>query len=70
MRTRLSETDMRKLELQDAQKTAYEPVAHLNRKDRRTSLGRVMVAEAQAKALKTENEILRAALDVYESNNQ
>jgi hypothetical protein len=56
---RFSEADMRRLELDDVRNNAYAPIAHMSRAERRTARGRQLVAEAEARALRAEIEILR-----------
>jgi hypothetical protein len=53
---------MRKAEREFAREQAYAGVAHLNRKERRTAHGRLLVAQAEAAALRAENEILKRQL--------
>lgn len=48
--------------LQMARESAFEPIAHMNREARRTANGRRLVAEAEARALRAENEVLRNVL--------
>lgn len=62
MRTR-SESATHEARMQEARYTAYEPIAHLNRKDRRTARGKQLVAEAETRALKAENDLLRERLE-------
>jgi hypothetical protein len=50
--------------IQQSRDTAFEQVYQMNRKERRTAKGRQIVAEAEAEALRKENEILRAELEL------
>jgi hypothetical protein len=49
--------------VQWARDDAMQPVANMNRAERRAARGRVKVAEAKAKAVEAENQVLREALD-------
>ncbi len=54
---------MRDRRLQDRKETAYGwEVPEMNRKERRTARGRVLVAEAEARSLQAENEFLKEEL--------
>lgn len=59
-----SEAEIREHERAFAREQAYSGVAHLNRKERRTAHGRMLMAQAEAAALRAENEILKRQLAV------
>lgn len=58
-----SEAEMRERDRAHAREQAYAGVAHLNRKERRTAHGRMLVAQAEAAALRAENEILKRQVE-------
>ena len=51
------------MHIESARQIAYEPVAHLNRADRRTAAGRVKMVEA-------ENRFLKAKLAILEEHKE
>lgn len=63
MRCGPSEEQMRERDRAYAREQAYESVAHLNRKERRTAHGRMLVAQAEAAAFLAENEVLKRQLE-------
>lgn len=59
----LSEQEMREANLDYAKRSAYEAICPtMNRAERRTARGRMLVAQAEAAALRAEVEFLRAEL--------
>jgi hypothetical protein len=61
---KMSEREMRDHNLAHARTTAYEAVCPpMNRAERRTARGRLLVAQAEAAALRAEVEFLRAELE-------
>lgn len=59
-----SESEMRQAARDYAYRTAYDAICpNLNRAQRRSAKGRMLVAQAEAAALRAENEVLRKQLE-------
>lgn len=57
---KLSEDEMRRREIEDVRERAYSAICpRLNRAERRTAHGRMLVAQAEAAAMRAELEYLR-----------
>ena len=63
MRCHRSEEEMREADLRDKRQAAYDSVCPpMNRAERRTAKGQMLVAQAEAAALRAEVEFLRREL--------
>lgn len=67
----LSEAEMRRMEIEDVRERAYSAICpNLNRAERRTAHGRMLVAQAEAAAMRAELEYLRGLHGVTDEENQ
>jgi len=51
-----------------ARDSAMQPITRMNRAERRTARGRIAVAQAEAKALAAENQVLREELQALKGS--
>lgn len=68
--TPYSEEMMREMALQSARDFAYSQVCPpMNRQERRTARGRMLVAQGEAAALRAENEFLKRELEMLKGGD-